>query len=107
MNDSYSLILRSNDKSPLGFAIGYFKQYDDIVGYTLDEIVISYPYQNKGLGSFLLAELEKRVFERKASCIELQAVNDGWHDYYYGKFGYEEADNFKLRVKWLRGGKEN
>lgn len=43
-----------------GFVMGYFKQYDDIVGYTLEEIIISYQYQNKGLGSILLATLETK-----------------------------------------------
>ena len=59
-----------------GFAMGYFKQYDDIVGYTLEEIVIAMEYQNQGLGSKLLATLEERVREVGASCVELQAVND-------------------------------
>ncbi len=38
--------------------MGYFKQYDDIVGYTLEEIVITSGYQHKGLGSTLLQALE-------------------------------------------------
>ena len=40
--------------------MGYFKQYDDIKGYTLEEILIATEYQNKGYGSALLKELKKR-----------------------------------------------
>lgn len=45
MNDSYSLIMRDDENNAVGFAMGYFKQYDDIVGYALEEIVIAYEHQ--------------------------------------------------------------
>jgi len=101
MDDSFSLILKDDNNAVCGFAMGYFKQYDDIVGYTLEEIVIAYPYQNKGLGSMLLAELEARVKEAGASCIELQAVKDEMHEKFYGKAGFGNAGNFVLKVKWF------
>ena len=100
MEDSYGLILE-NGNGVLGFAMGYFKQYDDIVGYTLEEIVIAYEYQNKGVGSMLLRELEANVKEGGASCVELQAVNDDKHERYYGKAGYHDAKNFVMKVKWF------
>lgn len=84
MEDAYGLIVEE-DESILGFAMGYFKQYDDIVGYTLEEIVIGYEHQNQGIGCALLHELEQRVKERGAACVELQAVNDEQHERYYGK----------------------
>ena len=49
IEDSYSLLLKDDNKY-LGFIIGYFKQYDDIISYTLEEIVIDFAFQNKGLG---------------------------------------------------------
>ncbi|MDC7280544.1 MULTISPECIES: GNAT family N-acetyltransferase [Pseudobutyrivibrio] len=100
IEDSYSLILRDDDKA-VGFVMGYFKQYDDIVGYTLEEIVVSREYQGKGLGSELLAEVEKRVHEKGAFCVELQAVNDEMHEHYYGKAGYGDAANFVMKNKWF------
>ena len=100
MDDSYALILEQ-DGCAAGFAMGYFKQYDDIVGYTLEEILIAYEHQNKGLGSYLLKELERQVKERGAACVELQAVNDEMHEKYYGKAGYHNAKNFVLKVKWF------
>ena len=100
MEDSYGLIVE-NGNGVMGFVMGYFKQYDDIIGYTLDEIVIAYEHQNKGIGSMLLRELEQRVKEKGASCVELQAVNDDMHEGYYGKAGYRNAKNFVMKVKWF------
>ncbi|MCR5704337.1 MAG: GNAT family N-acetyltransferase [Eubacterium sp.] len=100
IDDSYALIL-INKEEVIGFVMGYFKQYDDIVGYTLDEIVIAYEHQNKGFGSMLLHELEERVKELGASCVELQAVSDKMHERYYGKAGYHDANNFVMKVKWF------
>lgn len=100
MEDSYALILKEETKA-LGFAMGYFKQYDDVIGYTLEEIVIDAAHQNKGLGSALLRELEQRVRQHGASCVELQAVSDEKHERYYGKAGYHDANNFVMKVKWF------
>lgn len=100
MEGAYSLILEEHG-AVLGFAMGYFKQYDDILGYTLEEILIAKEYQNKGIGTFLLGELERIAKEKGASCMELQAVNDAWHEAYYGKAGYHDAKNFVLKVKWF------
>ena len=101
IDDSFSLIMKDDNDVVCGFVMGYFKQYDDIVGYTLEEIVISSKYQRRGLGSMLLGALEAKVREAGASCIELQAVNDEMHEKYYGKAGYSNAKNFVLKVKWL------
>lgn len=101
IDDSFSLIMRDDNDVVCGFVMGYFKQYDDIVGYTLEEIIISYAHQNKGLGSILLATLEAKVKESGASCIELQAVNDEMHEKFYGKLGFSNAQNFVMKVKWF------
>ena len=101
IEDSFSLIMRDDNDIVCGFVMWYFKQYDDIVGYILEEIIISYQYQNKGLGSMLLATLETKVKEAGASCVELQAVNDEMHEKYYGKAGYSDAKNFVMKVKWF------
>lgn len=90
MEDSFSLILEEKE-SVLGFAMGYFKQCDDITGYTLEEIVIAYEYQNQGIGSTLMWELERTVKEKGASCIEIQSVNDEHHERFYGKADYHNA----------------
>lgn len=99
--DSFSLIMKNEQENVIGFAMGYFKQYDDIIGYTLEEIIISADNQNKGFGSLLLHELEEKVKEKGASCVELQAVNDELHERYYGNAGYKNAVNFVMKVKWF------
>lgn len=101
MEGSYSLIMKEANGEVCGFVMGYYKQYDDIIGYTLEEILISHKFQNKGLGSILLTELEARVKEAGASCVELQAVKDEMHERYYGKAGYRDAQNFVMKVKWF------
>lgn len=101
MEGAYSLMMKDDEDDVCGFVMGYYKQYDDIVGYTLEEILIAYKHQNKGYGSVLLAELEARVKEAGASCVELQAVKDGMHERYYGKAGYRDEKNFVLKVKWF------
>ena len=98
--DSFSLIMKDDNDIVCGFVMGYFKQYDDIVGYTLEEIIIAAEEQNKGLGSYLMAELESRVKAAGASCIELQAVKDEMHERFYGKAGFKDAKNFVMKVKW-------
>ena len=100
IEDSYALIMRDDAGVVCGFVMGYFKQYDDIVGYTLEEIIIAAEEQNKGLGSYLMAELESRVKAAGASCIELQAVKDEMHERFYGKAGFKDAKNFVMKVKW-------
>ena len=100
IEDSFSLILEENN-SAIGFAMGYFKQYDDIIGYTLEEIIIAYDYQSKGIGSAFLSELERIVREKGASCVELQAVSDEHHERFYEKAGYRNAKNFVMKVKWF------
>lgn len=101
MEDSYSLLAKDEENKVIGFAMGYFKQYDDIVGYTLEEIVISFKDQGKGMGSALLKEIENRVRKKGASCVELQAVKDEMHEKYYGRAGYKNAANFVMKVKWF------
>ena len=101
IDDSYSLIMKDAGGKACGFVMGYYKQYDDIIGYTLEEILIAHEYQNNGLGSILLAELESRVKEAGASCVELQAVKDEMHERYYEKAGYHDAKNFVMKVKWF------
>lgn len=101
MRGAYSLIMKDEEDAVCGFVMGYYKQYDDIVGYTLEEILIAHELQGRGLGSLLLNELEARARAAGASCIELQAVKDEMHEGYYGKAGYHDANNFVLKVKWF------
>lgn len=101
MEDSYSLIMTDEAQNSIGFVMGYLKQYDDIVGYALEEIIVDYKEQKKGYGSRLLAEVEERVKKMGVSCVELEAVNDDMHERFYGKSGYLNSDTFVNKVKWF------
>lgn len=98
--DSYCLILEDGD-TVLGFAMGYFEQYDDCFAYDLVEIVILTKLQNQGIGTKFINELERRVKEKGAMLIQLQAVNDEQHNHFYGKLGYKDAKNLTLKTKIL------
>lgn len=97
---AYCLVAEAEGR-PVGFALGYFVQYDDLAAYELDEIVLAYGCQNKGLGTEFLHELEQRVKEKGAPMIQLKAVNDEMHERFYGKNGYRGVENFVLKAKWL------
>ncbi len=100
MEDSYSLVLLDEDRI-IGFLMGYFKQYDDILGYTLEEILIAPSLQNQGIGSQFLSILEAHVREKGAALIELLAVNDDQHDHFYGKAGFHNTKSLIPKAKWL------
>ncbi len=85
----------------VGFVMGYLEQYDDIEAYDLVEIVLAKPYQGRGLGSACMQELERRVRAAGGAMIQLQAVNDAMHEQFYGKLHYEDANNLRLKTKWI------
>jgi len=98
--DAVCFVLES-DEEVLGFVMGYFEQYDDIKAYDLVEIVIAHQYQNQGIGTELMLEIEKRIKEAGGAMIQLQAVNDEMHEKFYGKLQYNTCTNFVLKSKWL------
>lgn len=98
--DSYCLICENHD-GIIAFAIGYFEQYDDCFAYDLVEVVVKTDLQNKGIGTEFMNEIEKRVKEKGAMLIQLQAVNDKHHNHFYKKLGYKDCSNLVLKSKIL------
>ncbi len=98
--DSFCLVCEDGSEL-LAFAMGYFEQYDDCFAYDLVEIVVAADRQNCGIGTALMRELEARVKEKGAMLVQLQAVNDEHHAYFYGKLGYKDAKNLVLKTKML------
>ncbi len=98
--DAYGLAAVEGD-ALVAFAMGYFEQYDDCFAYDLVEIVVAADRQNCGIGTALMCELEARVKEKGAMLVQLQAVNDEHHEYFYGKLGYKDAKNLILKTKIL------
>ena len=56
---------------------------------------------NFGIGTKMMAELEGRVKEMGAVMVQLVSVNDELHEHFYGKLGYGDASNLKLKSKFL------
>ncbi len=98
--DSYCLVLEEAGKM-IAFAMGYFEQYDDGFAYDLVEIVVAKEYQQKGVGTAFMKELEVRVKAEGAMLIQLEAVNDAFHEHFYGKLGYGTAKNMVVKCKML------
>lgn len=99
IENSLCLIQKDDEAHTIGFAMGYFKEYDDISVYYIEEIVIFADYQNKGYGKQFLNEIEKRILEYGAKRIELTSVNDAHHMHFYKGVGMQEATNLKIMGK--------
>lgn len=98
--DSYC-VLAESEGALVGFVIGWFKQFDDLKQYHLEEIVIAHRQQGKGLGTALMKEIESRVKALGAAMIALDAVNDPMHQHFYEKLGYGTVKNFIPKTKSL------
>lgn len=98
--DSYCLIQEINGLYT-GFLMGFIKEYDDLKSYFLEEIVIFNEYQNKGLGSLFLKELESHLLEMDVSLIELMSVNDEKHRHFYKKFSFAKVSNLMIMSKFI------
>ena len=85
----------------VGFAMGRFETFYDLTAYNLVEIIVASEYQRTGVGTKMMTELERRVKEMGAAMVQLEAVNDEMHENFYGKLGYTDATNLKLKSKFL------
>lgn len=98
--DSYCLIQEINGLYT-GFLMGYIKEYDDLKSYFLEEIVVFKDFQDKGLGSLLINELERQLLDLDVSMIELMSVNDTKHLHFYEKFSFEKSTNLLVMSTFL------
>lgn len=98
--DSLCLLALEGD-TVVGFAMGRFEQFYDLVAYNLVEIIIAGSYQNRGLGTELMRELERQVKSAGGSLIQLMAVNDDAHDRFYGRLGYQNTTTLVSKGRFL------
>lgn len=101
MEDSMCLVQTDDRDVITGYLMGYFKEFDDIRGYFLEEIVIFKGFQGKGYGTDFLKNLEQEVKKNGASIIELNSVNDEMHKQFYSKLSFYEVKNFVMMGKFL------
>lgn len=98
--DSYCIIQEINGVYT-GFLMGYIKEYDDLKSYFLEEIVIFNEYQDKGLGSLLIKELENQLHDMDVSLIELMSINDEKHRHFYEKLSFTKASNLTIMSRFI------
>ena len=98
--DSYCLMAFEGE-NVVAFAMGRMETFFDLTAYNLVEIVVTKNYQNKGIGTQVMLELEKRVKQLGVSLIQLSAVNDDMHEHFYGKLGYKNTTSMSSKGKFL------
>ena len=98
--DSYCLIAEKG-REAVGFAMGRFETFYDLKAYNLVEIIVAAEHQKSGVGTKMINELENRVKAMGASMVQLISVNDEMHENFYGKLGYGDASNLKLKARFL------
>ena len=87
------------DGKMTGFVMGYYKEFDDLKAYFLEEIVIFVEYQNKGYGAAFMMELESVVRANGVEHIELISVNDEHHMHFYKNMGFYAANTLAMMGK--------
>ena len=98
--DSYCIIAENADNI-IGFAMGRFEQFFDLVESNLIEIIIAGEYQSKGFVSQMVLKLGGRVKAEGASMVQLMTVNDDKHNRFYDRLNYKKAPNLLLQSKFL------
>ena len=98
--DSYCLMAFEGENI-VAFAMGRMETFFDLTAYNLVEIVVAKNCQNKGIGTQMMLELEKRVKQLGVSLIQLSAVNDDMHEHFYGKLGYKNTTSMNSKGKFL------
>ncbi len=101
IEDSMCMVQTDENDNITGYLMGYFKEYDDIKGYFLEEIVIFMGYQGKGYGTDFLKKLERTVRDNDASIIELNSVNDDKHLNFYTRAGFYQVNTFVMMGKFM------
>ncbi len=98
--DAYCLIAE-HGATPVGFAMGRLETFSDLTAYNLEEIIIAAKYHNHGVGSKMMKHLEQQVTALGATMIQLKCVDDEMHQHFYGKLGFFDATNLRLKAKIL------
>lgn len=101
MQDSLCLLAEENGL-PVGFAMGYLEQYDDLLAYDLCELLVEQQCQNRGIGTRLMRHLEAEALAHGAGLFQLSAVNDEMHEHFYGKLGFLTATTLIPKYKVLK-----
>lgn len=81
-----------NESELVGIAVGWFKQFDNLELFYLEEILVFKEYQNKGFGTKILEELEYLAKQKGAQKIDLSTTYEEEHQRFYSRLGYKKSD---------------
>ncbi len=98
--DTIAFLLEKNSRI-IGFFIGQLVQFDDGLVFELLELLVLKKDQNQGYGSILLKKAMTEALNQNAFMIQLTAIKDESHDYFYNiKHGFTDAKNniWKSRI---------
>ena len=82
-----------------GMIVGREEQYYDCVHFEIKEFCMDVSMKNKGLGSILLKEFEKRLQEKGIDKIILWTSRDPRTEGYYQKKGYDTNECLTVMEK--------
>lgn len=94
-----SCCLQYDGQTLVGFLMGFFKEYDDLTAYCIEEIVIFQGCQNKGYGTLLMEKVQSDALAAGASHLELTSINDAHHMHFYEKLDFYKAGNTVTMAK--------
>lgn len=100
MDDSICL-KAVKDNEICGILMGYLEWFDDGPYFHIFEILVLKEYQDSGIGTELIKEVERVAKESGAKVSTLEALNDEQHEKFYGRMGYKTKENFVYKVKKL------
>lgn len=95
MEDSL-IILQFSENEFTGFLMGYFKHFDDSLGFYLEEILIFSIFQQKGFGTAFLSHLKSELSKKNCCWIELLTTTGKQHQSFYSKNGFLKSSNLVL-----------
>ena len=98
---SLGLLARA-DESNLAFVLGFFETYNDGRDFYLKEMCVAPSRQRQGLGTALLAELERRLALSGARKVYLLTARDSPAEAFYSRSGYYTSEKMAMMGRWLR-----
>ena len=81
-----------NESELVGFAVGWFKEFDNLELFYLEEILVFKEYQNKGSGTKILQEVESLVKKKGVQRISLSTTYEDEHQRFYSRLGFKKSD---------------
>ena len=100
IEDSLCLIQWDGDQNVTGMVIGYYKEFDDLIGLLpgRDRRVCGVS-KTKAMAQRFSVKSKKRILAHGAERIGLTSVNDEHHHHFYTQFGMYAASNLKVMGK--------